>query len=189
VRWKYLFQLARGAPGDTAVIVSARRDTFRGLALSSDTVLRLIEDSTKRYGSFYWRVGLERLSDTLWTAEGWRRLWVDDTAPSDSVAREFFSYPNPFSLDEGTTFRFIALAALDSAVIRVYSANGEQVWRGALGVRDGLVNRCNWTGTDQAGRPLASGVYLAVLSGYEDRVAYGRLLHTRVAIRPRPKQE
>ena len=66
------------------------------------------------------------------------------------------NYPNPFN--SSTALRF-DLAAPEAVELSVYSLQGQQVAQLARGFRPAGRYELAWDGTDDRGRPLASGVY------------------------------
>lgn len=74
------------------------------------------------------------------------------------------NYPNPFNA--GTAIRF-QLAHAGPAVLKVYDIQGRLVrrlWQGPLG---GGGHQLGWAGRDDAGRAVATGVYLSQLETLE----------------------
>src|SRR5262249_56421379 len=99
---------------------------------------------------------------------------VTDVAPRPLATAFAPAMPNPFS--RSTTFQF-TLAKSGPAALEVFSADGRRVRSVAHGVRDAGEYRLEWNGADDAGRPLAAGVYYARLLTPPGRV-------TRVGTRP-----
>jgi len=74
----------------------------------------------------------------------------------------FQNYPNPFRVGRGTTIRYVA-AKKGPAQIRVFDAAGRLVTVLEQEARPGVNVMC-WDGTDDRGRPVASGVYFYQIS-------------------------
>ena len=68
--------------------------------------------------------------------------------------------PNPFNAE--TTVHFELVELVEPAVIdlTVYGITGQKVATLARGWRAGGAHTLKWNGRDEAGRPMASGVYL-----------------------------
>jgi len=66
--------------------------------------------------------------------------------------------PNPFRADVGFRFALPRRGVFD---IAVYDVNGRLIRRLASGPREAGEHRLSWDGKDEAGRSVASGVYLA----------------------------
>ena len=66
--------------------------------------------------------------------------------------------PNPFRADVGFRFALPRAGVFD---IAVYDVNGRLIRRLASGPREAGEHRLSWDGRDEAGRSVASGVYLA----------------------------
>ena len=79
------------------------------------------------------------------------RTWVTAFAPAT---------PNPFA--HTTTFRF-SLAKPGRAELEVFSVDGRRVRTLSRGVREAGEYALPWDGRDDAGQPLAAGVYYARL--------------------------
>ena len=99
-----------------------------------------------------------------------RRFYIDDvrllagmvaTAITDEQPRpvEFalgIAYPNPFNNSAVIPFR---LGGAGEVTLTVYNLAGQRVTRLVDGPRAGGEHAVTWTGTDAAGRAVASGVY------------------------------
>lgn len=68
------------------------------------------------------------------------------------------NYPNPFN--SGTTVSFVS-AFKDDALVEIYTILGEKVKILHAGVINSGLNEFIWDGRDDAGNPLATGVYIA----------------------------
>jgi hypothetical protein len=91
---------------------------------------------------------------------------VDELAPDDDIALS--SYPNPFG-DEITVR--ISLPRSGYASLAVFDAVGRQVKLLAEGLMTSGVHEFNWDSRDQAGRRVATGLYLVhAKSDYSERV-------------------
>ena len=74
------------------------------------------------------------------------------------------NYPNPFN--SGTVIRF-ALPQSEEVKLAVYNLAGQRVGTLVKGMRQAGSYSINWDGKDEAGRDLASGVYLYELRAGE----------------------
>ena len=97
----------------------------------------------------------------------------DETVPQEFGLGQ--NYPNPFN--SGTIIRF-ALPAADEVDLALYNLAGQQVMRLAQGRRAAGSYTVRWDGRDEAGRELASGLYLYRLRA-GDRVETRKLLLLR----------
>lgn len=79
------------------------------------------------------------------------------------------NYPNPFNPTTTITY---TIPATDEATIRIYDITGKLVRLLASGVQAAGEHQIKWEGNDNAGRMVASGVYL-----YEIR--YRGFVHSR----------
>jgi len=84
---------------------------------------------------------------------------INPNVPSKIVLLE--SYPNPFNSE--TTIRFSLPAASEISLI-LYDLQGRHVNTLAMGVFDAGVRSVVWDGKNDAGQPVASGVYLIKLT-------------------------
>jgi len=99
----------------------------------------------------------------------------------DAKFEEFYNYPNPLSLAQGTSFIYTLKQDSDVS-LEIYTLLGELVWKqkytsaeaaGKAGPHDGdLV----WDGNNGNGKPVLNGVYLAVLK------TNGGTVMTKVAV-------
>lgn len=83
------------------------------------------------------------------------------------------NYPNPFNA--GTAIRF-RLAEAGTVVLSVYDAQGRRVrrlWQGPLAPG---THHLSWDGRDEAGRAVASGVYISHLATRDQVQAHKMLL-------------
>ena len=81
---------------------------------------------------------------------------VQDETPGSAVL--LGNYPNPFNPSTTITF---ALPREMAVSLDVYSLLGQPVSRLVQGRRDAGTHRVEWNGTDERGRAVPSGVYLA----------------------------
>jgi|GEM_PF-6076116 len=183
IKRSYVFQLWRDTTGPEPKweIDTVRRKSYELLSKDLDSL-----------GSYYWRVGVKVFDNIIWNTERFRRFWLDTALPDSSMApvADFFNFPNPFSLGEGTWFRFIPMRSLDKAEIVIYNTIGERVATIDCGQNlvGRIVRRFAWDGRDSNGKLLASGVYLAVLRvKVGEREDWEELPPKRVAIRPHPR--
>ena len=91
------------------------------------------------------------------------------TAPeAPAIARGFSISPNP--LRDWSTLRFTAGPQGEAVSLAILDPSGRQVrqlWNAAVAPGD---HQLTWDATDDAGRPVASGTYFAVLTGEAGRV-------------------
>lgn len=108
---------------------------------------------------------------TLWAALAAAGLGLAPlaafSASGSGLILEAASYPNPFDARVGRTTLRWRLVEDSSVELAVYTVYGARVWsrsftRGAAGARAGL-NETAWDGTDESGRKVAKGMYLAAL--------------------------
>jgi len=85
---------------------------------------------------------------------------VQDT-PTPPPAVAVRAVPNPFN--PATEIRF-SLPGRDRIALRIHDARGRLVRRLVTGTLPAGDHAVRWRGDDDAGRPVASGTYLAVLS-------------------------
>jgi V8-like Glu-specific endopeptidase len=115
-----------------------------------------------------WTMGT---TDGSWLYSGWNlddvEIWglsSDVTAAGDGPAPArsalLAAVPNPFN--PTTEIRY-ALAAAGELRLAVYDVAGRQVAVLAAGRLEAGEHRAIWTGTDDAGQPVSSGVYFARL--------------------------
>lgn len=118
-----------------------------------------------RYDATTGWVVLESAADTatrqvVGTTDHFSLFQIVAQAPGSSVA-EGFVYPNPFRPSRGHTN--IKLSSLPAgASVKIFTATGRLLKELAA---DAAGQVLGWNGTDRDGRPLASGVYLAVVEG------------------------
>lgn len=83
--------------------------------------------------------------------------------------------PNPFNSSTAIAFR---TAVPGPVALAIYDLAGQRVRLLVDGVVPGGAHTARWDGRDDAGRPVASGLYLCQLSA-QDRVLQGKLLLLR----------
>lgn len=71
--------------------------------------------------------------------------------------------PNP--MQAATTVRFYVPAGHSAAQLRIVDTSGRLVRELGSAQASDAVQALRWDGTDEAGRPVATGAYLAILSG------------------------
>jgi hypothetical protein len=95
-------------------------------------------------------------------------IQVDEDAQGEkSVARLEQNHPNPFN--PHTEIRY-SITAPGRVRLDVYDVNGRLIRRLVDHVQSAGEHRVAWTGTDDRGRPVASGVYFyrLTLNGYQE---------------------
>jgi len=83
--------------------------------------------------------------------------------PASCALRQ--NYPNPFNAS--TTLAF-TLGKRSEVSVTIYNLAGQEVRRLLAGPLPEGEHRVQWGGDDEAGRPVASGVYLATLRGLDE---------------------
>ncbi|MHB8079468.1 MAG: S8 family serine peptidase [Candidatus Krumholzibacteriia bacterium] len=101
---------------------------------------------------------------------------VPDDGPPAALAPTLAGYPNPFN--PRTVLRF-ELAAPGRARLAVYGLDGRRLRTLVDGELPAGPHELLWDGCDDAGRPLASGTYLARLAGPGGRAAVRKLALVR----------
>jgi hypothetical protein len=110
-----------------------------------------------------------------------------DLDPDNWILREIFpanplipraaaldqNYPNPFN---GGTSLAVHLPGRTRAAVRIYDVLGERVATLADGTLEAGSQILHWEGRDDAGRPLATGVYFARLETPETTLSRRMLL-------------
>jgi flagellar hook assembly protein FlgD len=86
------------------------------------------------------------------------------------------NYPNPFN--SGTVIRF-ALPKADDVELAIYNLAGQRVMNLAQGPRNAGSYTLRWDGRDDAGRELASGMYLFRLQAGKQLVESRKMLLIR----------
>lgn len=125
----------------------------------------------------------EFFGDTLGYAMGHRIYRLDrpgdPVAAEDAAPAEAFAitatYPNPFA--DAATIRY-RVATPTEVEVQVYDLLGRRVATLARGYRPVGEHEAAWDGTDEAGRALASGVYLVRITA-GDRAVTRRLVLLR----------
>ena len=92
------------------------------------------------------------------------------------AARLLPNYPNPFN--SGTVIRF-SLPASGAVELAIFDLVGQRVAALTRGVRQAGTHAVRWDGRDEAGRALASGVYLCRLRTGDAREETRKLLLVR----------
>lgn len=98
---------------------------------------------------------------------------VGEGAATPTVTMLAGSYPNPFNATAVIRYQ---LARAGPAWIRVYDVTGRRVVTLVEGRREVGYYETRWDGRDEAGRPVASGVYTVALDGAETRDVHRMLL-------------
>jgi len=126
---------------------------------SHDTTLVLFHEKNDQEFTFTTAFRPERLDVD---PDHWiLRELIDPNADLPSVARLEQNYPNPFNA--GTTIIF-HLARRTAATLTVHNTIGQTVATLVQEVREAGSHTIQWTGVDDRGLPLASGLYFARLS-------------------------
>lgn len=100
------------------------------------------------------------------------------TLVPQSSQSEPYNYPNPFRVNEGTNFVVTALESVERVKVSVYSIYQDLVWEKDFGSLSIGVHRLHWDGNDAYGRPVFSGLYVAMVE-----TPAGRKTTRMVAIR------
>jgi len=106
---------------------------------------------------------------------------LSDVAAKPSAALELpdryqlrQNYPNPFNA--GTILRLHLPENGERVWLNIYDVRGTLVKKFAIDERQGGWKEVHWDGRDEAGRPLATGIYFARLAGAENAASVKLLL-------------
>ncbi|ARA94718.1 hypothetical protein AWN76_017195 [Rhodothermaceae bacterium RA] len=103
---------------------------------------------------------------------------VDDGAEVPRTVRLYPNYPNPFNPE--TTIRY-DLPVAGRVVLGVYDLAGRRIRRLVAGVQPAGPQEARWDGRDEAGRSVASGVYLYRLEA-QDASGHRRVLTGKMTL-------
>ena len=157
----------RNEDGGTRIAFAGPRPAF-----GEGELLRLYPDPGARPGEA--RLTAVHLADQPVPAPG--EVWPTAVEPGTSRPRRLAlkpNHPNPFNA--GTLIPF-QLPAAGPVRLGIYNSLGQLVRVVDEGHRTPGTYRIAWDGTDQKGRPLASGRYQALLSTPQGRRSMGMLL-------------
>ena len=80
-----------------------------------------------------------------------------------NISDYIFNYPNPFSVYEGTTFRYVITnPEIESGTLVIFDAGGDIVYYRELNPNEyssGIHHEIRWNGKSLYGENLASGIY------------------------------
>ena len=93
-------------------------------------------------------------------SEAYTQAVRDEYAPE---ALSISNYPNPFNPTTAITYTLPASAAREPVRLEVFDVAGRLVRVLVEGLQEPGTHRVTWDGTDAAGIPVASGVYLSRL--------------------------
>ncbi len=162
----FLLDYRHGEGGTRIAFAGARP------ALGEGELLRMYLDSDTRNGKA--RLTAVHLADRpiLSPGEGWPTAVESEPPRPDRFLLEP-NHPNPFNALTVIPFQ---LAAAGPVRLGIYNSLGQLIRILDEGNRDPGAYRIAWDGTDQAGRPLASGRYHALLSTPQGHLSMGMLL-------------
>jgi hypothetical protein len=104
------------------------------------------------------------LTLALFTDLGWLDALPTGIRPVVPGVAMLSNYPNPFN--PATTIRY-EVAPAQNVVLAIFDVNGSLVRSLDAGPRSQGVHEKRWDGRDNQGRPVASGVYYARLTGQQ----------------------
>ncbi len=106
----------------------------------------------------------------LWigTAEGISRLISQTSNPTDDID-QVLAFPNPFLISSDADR--LSFNYDDNAFVRIYTVAGELIWENDITI--------NWTGRNQSGNKVASGVYHFLLTDENGSTGQGKILLVR----------
>ncbi|GBR73849.1 hypothetical protein NO1_1129, partial [Candidatus Termititenax aidoneus] len=96
---------------------------------------------------------------------------------SGGTGEQVWSYPNPFSPDNGQEAKIAYLVKADGWTrVYVYDARGRRVWQTENYARAGQDNIVLWDGRNNQGRLAANGLYILIVTDEKGRIiTKGRL--------------
>lgn len=98
------------------------------------------------------------------------QVWVNPPPAVPQAAQaDPYNYPNPFRISDGTNFVFTATSQIDQLKISVYSIYQDLIWQTNTGPLSPGVHQIHWDGHDARGRPVFSGMYVAVFDSSQGR--------------------
>jgi FlgD Ig-like domain len=167
------------------------------LILAADSAARAATggntSSSAYYGVLWDETGEETKSwvrsASLAVASLWYSAWIEagsprlpgtatnrDTNLGFAATQVLPSAPNPFSQSTRLSFE---LGRAGTAILGVFDVSGRQVRRWTLpGLSPGR-NQVTWNGADEAGAPLASGVYHILVTDAAGSRASGQVIYLR----------
>ena len=194
------------APGAVYMITDPLATVFQWIDIQySGVALILAADSAAQaaaggstssnvyYNTLWGEVGEETITwihdASLAVASLWYAAWIEagsppvpavgtgrEVSPTRRATRVLSNAPNPFRLT--TSMRF-ELGEAGEATLTIFDVSGRQVRRWTLGVLSRGLHDVLWNGTDDAGAPLASGVYHVVVTDAAGSRAHGRVVFLR----------
>ncbi|MFT5516773.1 MAG: hypothetical protein ACI80V_002911 [Rhodothermales bacterium] len=149
--------------------------------------------STAYYDALWNEVGQETVAwisnASLGVASLWYAAWIEagspplpgsatdrDEGPTLVTTSVLPASPNPFNLN--TSLRF-ELGEAGAATLIVFDVSGRQVRRWTFGGLSTGRHTVSWNGTDDAGTPLASGVYHVVITDAAGSLEHGQVVFLR----------
>jgi len=199
---RHLGELAP-APGAVYLITDPLASAFEWIDIQySGVALILAADSVAQaaaggstsgsvyYDTLWGEVGEETITwirdASLAVASLWYAAWIEagspplpdlatgrEATPTLRATRVLSNAPNPFGLT--TSLRF-ELGVAGAATLMIFDVSGRQVRRWTLGVLSRGLHDVLWNGTDDAGAPLANGVYHVVVTDAAGSRAHGRVV-------------
>ncbi len=199
---RHLGELAP-APGAVYLITDPLASAFEWIDIQySGVALILAADSVAQaaaggstsgsvyYDTLWGEVGEETITwirdASLAVASLWYAAWIEagspplpdlatgrEATPTLRATRVLSNAPNPFGLT--TSLRF-ELGEAGAATLMIFDVSGRQVRRWTLGVLSRGLHDVLWNGTDDAGAPLANGVYHVVVTDAAGSRAHGRVV-------------
>ncbi len=166
--------------GDLVVLTTSDTEYGRGSGTSFSNplvagVAALLLEANPAWGPHEVREALRSTATRATTPDndyGWGIVQAVDAAmfpvsapevPPAAAAREFLASPNPAR--NATTLRFTLAAGESPESITIHDVSGRVVRRLPLGPGARAAGRAAWNGLDDAGRPVAAGLYFARLDG------------------------
>ncbi|MFH2037761.1 MAG: two-component regulator propeller domain-containing protein [Candidatus Zixiibacteriota bacterium] len=115
-------------------------------------------------------MAIDPVSNDLWigTVEGISRFSSKTANPTNDV-NQVLAYPNPFVIhSDGDRLSFNYNG---NAIVRIYTVSGELLWENDINIA--------WTGRNQSGQKVASGVYLFLITDENGSTGQGKIFLVR----------
>jgi hypothetical protein len=129
------------------------------IPLATTTEISLTDDLPEP-GTYYYKISAVDFNGNEGARSEEVSVIITNVEDAETVVKEFYlkqNYPNPFNPSTLIEYR---LPQADQVEIDIYNSLGQHIKRLIDGNQPAGLHHVSWEGTDTAGNPVASGVYI-----------------------------
>lgn len=128
----------------------------------------------------FWKVVADKDGEDVWCNQSYFRFTLASSTPGTGGALtddNIYAYPNPVDIDAGSASLRFSLSKDGEVTIRIFDVSNKLVAKLADGdaMVAGIEQAVSWNGENDAGDPVANGVYFYVIESSAGERAVGKI--------------